>query len=92
MIIHYSYFIFTVVPRIIFDKFTDQDYTKLLSHDSEQRAVQSLIVKSCKKFKFDGIVLEIWPQLALRVDDNILYNLVIGIGEYHFHYPHEIKN
>lgn len=40
----------------------------------------SLILETCKRYLFDGIVLEIWSQLAARVDDKNLIDFVVEIG------------
>ncbi|XP_055917606.1 chitinase domain-containing protein 1 [Eupeodes corollae] len=68
-------------PRVIFDKFTEKDYSKLLSSAIERRLVNEVIVNTCIVHQFDGIVLEIWSQLAARVDDQYLYNLVIELSK-----------
>lgn len=39
-----------------------------------------IILNACDTYRFDGIVLEIWATLALRMDDPFLYNLVIDIA------------
>lgn len=69
------------MPRIIFDKFTEDDYSKLLTYDSERLAVANLLIQTCKHHSFDGIVLEVWSQLGGRVDDQILLRLVEDIGK-----------
>jgi chitinase domain-containing protein 1 len=69
-----------IIPRILFDHFNDRDFSKLLTYQEEINVVNSLIVETCKKFNFDGIVLEVWSQLAKRVDDHHLVNLVRSIA------------
>ncbi|XP_055386382.1 chitinase domain-containing protein 1 [Condylostylus longicornis] len=70
-----------IYPRVIFDKFGDKDYNRLLSFPSERQAVNKMIVKACHDYKFDGIVLEVWMQLAARVDDDVLYRLIIELAD-----------
>lgn len=70
-----------VLPRILFDKFTDDDFSKLLSLQHEQQTAIRLIVDTCTRYAFDGFVLEIWSQLAARVDDHHLLRLVRSIGK-----------
>lgn len=72
--------LFSVLPRIIFDKFNEDDYSKLLMHDSERQAVADLLIQTCKHHSFNGIVLEVWSQLGGRVDDQLLVRLVEDIG------------
>lgn len=77
----FSFFIFTVIPRFLFDKFTDSDFSKMLTYDNEKNQVIQLILETCKQYLFDGIVLEIWSQLAARVDDKNLIDFVSDIGK-----------
>lgn len=70
-----------VIPRILFDHFTDKDYSKLLTYQEEINVVNKLIIDTCRKYKFDGIVLEVWSQLSQRVDDMHLVNLVRSIAK-----------
>lgn len=67
-------------PRILFEHFTDKDYSKLLTYQDDINAVVQAIVITCKKFSFDGVVLELWSQLSQRVDDQHLINLVKAIA------------
>lgn len=70
-----------IIPRILFDHFSDNDFSKLLTYQEEIDAVAKVIIDACNKFKFDGIVLEVFSQLAQRVDDHHLLNLVKSIGK-----------
>lgn len=70
-----------VLPRILFDRFTDKDFSKLLTHEDEKQNVVRLIAETCQRYSFNGIVLEIWTQLAARVDDHHLIDLVKSIGK-----------
>lgn len=69
-----------ILPRILFDKFSDHDYSQLLSYPNERQIVTKLIVDICTKYKFDGIVLEVWSTLSMRVEDEPLVALVRGIA------------
>lgn len=68
------------MPRIILDKFREDDYSKLLTYDAERKALTDLIVRTCMQYAFDGIVLELWTQLAGRVENQHLLKLVEDIG------------
>jgi chitinase domain-containing protein 1 len=70
-----------IIPRVIFDHFNENDFSKLLTYPEEINAVSKLIIETCKKYKFDGIVLEIWSQLSQRVDDHHLLHLVRSIAK-----------
>ncbi|XP_052893647.1 chitinase domain-containing protein 1 [Anopheles moucheti] len=65
-----------VVPRVLFDKFTDRDFSQLLTYPEERTIVAKLLLATARKHKFDGIVLEVWSQLSARVEDNYLIGLV----------------
>lgn len=69
-----------VLPRVLFE-LTDRDFGKLLTFKTEQSEVTRLILSTCKRYKFDGIVLEIWSTLSARVDDNHLLGLVLDIAQ-----------
>lgn len=71
----------TVLPRILFDQFTDTDFSKLLTHQYEQQAAIASILNAVRKYNFDGIVLEIWSQLSARVDDPVLIGIVIAVAK-----------
>jgi chitinase domain-containing protein 1 len=68
-------------PRILFEHFTDKDYSKLLTYPDEITAAAQTIIAVCQKYKFDGVVLELWSQLSQRVDDHHLVNLVKTISQ-----------
>uniref|UniRef100_A0A2M4AG64 Chitinase domain-containing protein 1 n=1 Tax=Anopheles triannulatus TaxID=58253 RepID=A0A2M4AG64_9DIPT len=65
-----------VVPRVLFDRFTDRDFSQLLTYPEERSIVAKLLLATIRKHKFDGFVLEVWSQLAARVEDNYLIGLV----------------
>lgn len=70
-----------IFPRVLFDHFTDNDFSKLLTYQDEINAVTKVLIATCKKYKFDGIVLEVWSQLSQRVDDNHLLNLIKSVAK-----------
>lgn len=69
-----------IFPRVLFEHFTDADYSKILTYQEEVTAAAIAIIEVCKKFKFDGVVLEVWSQLAQRVDDGHLINLIKSLA------------
>ncbi|XP_016982105.1 chitinase domain-containing protein 1 [Drosophila rhopaloa] len=70
-----------VFPRFIFDHFTDRDIKLLLSDARERTKVNDALIKCCKDNGFDGLVLEVWSQLAGRIDDKILFALVLQMAK-----------
>lgn len=71
-----------MLPRVLFDKFNEKDYSKMLTFDKDRRLINELLVKTCQENNFEGIVLEVWSTLAARVDDDILYKLVIDMANH----------
>ncbi|EDW03921.1 GH11509 [Drosophila grimshawi] len=70
-----------VFPRVIFDHFTDRDIKLLLSDAGERTKLNEVLIQSCKEHSFDGLVLEVWSQIAGRIDDKILYTLVLQMAK-----------
>lgn len=66
----------------MFERFTESDYSQVLMYESPRDEIAELLVQVCKKHKFDGIVLEVWFQLAGRVQDKHLLRLVEHLGEF----------
>ncbi|XP_071447535.1 chitinase domain-containing protein 1 [Hetaerina americana] len=57
-----------VIPRVLFDGWTSKDYTALLSDSMEQKKLAQKLVEVSTSNKFDGYVLEVWSQLAGKVN------------------------
>lgn len=70
-----------VVPRMLFDGWSGQDFASLLSKDKEKRAISRTFFNVCKKYGFDGLVLEVWLQLAGKIQHDTLIDVVKQIGE-----------
>lgn len=75
------YLYLLVLPRILFDKFSDKDFSNLFTHADRRAQVIQIILQTCNRYSFDGIVLEIWSQLAARIDDEHLIGFVKDIGK-----------
>lgn len=67
----------------MFERFSETDYSHVLMYETARDEIAELIIQVCKnpKYKFDGIVLEAWFQLAGRVQDKHLLRLVEHLGE-----------
>lgn len=70
-----------VVPRILFEGWGREGFQTLLGSNEEINALAKTIVKACKNWNFDGAVLEIWSQIAKRVENDMLLLLVEIIGK-----------
>lgn len=78
----YVYFIIyiSVVPRIIFENWSAKDFMTLVTTEKEYAALADELTKICKKYKFDGYVLELWSQFVGRVHNELLVNIIQEIG------------
>nr|XP_023027139.1 chitinase domain-containing protein 1 [Leptinotarsa decemlineata] len=70
-----------VVPRIIFDQWTSQDYVELFSTTKELRALSKTFIQTAKKYGFDGYVIEVWSQIASLVQFDSLVSLVRELAD-----------
>ena len=50
--------------RVLFDKWSGQDYINLFREPRRAEDLARTIVKAITKYGFDGIVLEVWSQLG----------------------------
>ena len=69
-----------VIPRVLFDKWTGQDYINLFRDGWRVDAVAKLITKTVTKQGFDGVVLEVWSQLGGQAKPQ-LTSVVKAIGK-----------
>lgn len=53
-----------ILPRLLFDKWTGQDYVKLFSDQNRSKHLTQLLVDLCLKHDFDGLTIEVWSQLG----------------------------
>lgn len=65
----------------MFDRFSESEYSHVLTYEHARDDIAELIIQVCRKYKFDGIVLEVYFQLAGRVQDKHLLRLVEHLGE-----------
>lgn len=67
----------------MFEQFSETDFSHVLTYETARDDIAELIVQVCKhpKHRFDGVVLEVYFQLAGRVQDKHLIRLVEHIGE-----------
>ncbi|PSN40598.1 Chitinase domain-containing protein 1 [Blattella germanica] len=69
-----------IIPRILFDSWTTNDLTSLMSSGDERDHLTSVLVNSAKKYKFDGYVIELWNQAIGRVNNNQIIQTVKHIA------------
>lgn len=71
-----------MVPRLILDNWQITDlksfFTESSSH-TEQKALIDEVKKACKRWKFDGVVLEIMSQIGKYVDRSVKFIQQFGM-------------
>eukprot|EP00049_Salpingoeca_infusionum_P010824 m.186676 g.186676 ORF g.186676 m.186676 type:complete len:405 (-) comp14760_c0_seq1:111-1325(-) len=71
-----------VVPRVIVEGFTNDDYRALFTQPEEAQGVAATFSSLCRKHGFDGIVLELWNRFQLTPDLRLaLTHVVNNIGK-----------
>ncbi|KAL1498160.1 hypothetical protein ABEB36_009003 [Hypothenemus hampei] len=70
-----------VVPRILFDGWTSNDFKAVLLKPEEVQAMNVVLMKICKKYNFDGYVFEVWSQIAGAVKTDPLLNLILSMSD-----------
>ncbi|KAF4532061.1 hypothetical protein B566_EDAN016133 [Ephemera danica] len=58
-----------IIPRVLFEGWSGQDYSKVLTDSQEQQQLAKSLVEICQRNSFDGLVLELWSQLGGRVNE-----------------------
>ncbi|KAK6626443.1 hypothetical protein RUM44_008916 [Polyplax serrata] len=70
-----------ITPRVLFDGWTVNDFTILLTNKSEQIELSNTLIKVCSNSKFSGIVLEIWLQVGGHIRSNILIDFIQSLSQ-----------
>ncbi|KAF5302598.1 hypothetical protein FQA39_LY10216 [Lamprigera yunnana] len=71
-----------IIPRILLEGFTNEDYSRLLGSNDVIKQFTQTLSDLAKKWKFDGFVLEIWLQLAGRLQSSEpLIEFVKDVGD-----------
>ncbi|ESO82099.1 hypothetical protein LOTGIDRAFT_135362 [Lottia gigantea] len=72
-----------ILPRILFEKWTSNDYRALFTDEDVVEDCISFILNFLKKNKFDGMVLEIWSSLG-GTNRNELIHFINHVADF-FH-------
>ncbi|CAG9857856.1 unnamed protein product [Phyllotreta striolata] len=65
-----------ILPRVLFEGWSNQDYTHLLSSNDEMKAFIRTFVRAAKKHKFNGYVLEVWSTIVRLLKYDVLINFM----------------
>uniref|UniRef100_A0A0P4Y7A4 Chitinase domain-containing protein 1 n=1 Tax=Daphnia magna TaxID=35525 RepID=A0A0P4Y7A4_9CRUS len=61
-----------MVPRLLFDRWSGQDYARLFKEKSRIWELNRVISEAIKENGFDGIVMEAWSQLGGQHSDEMI--------------------
>nr|XP_033784166.1 chitinase domain-containing protein 1 [Geotrypetes seraphini] len=64
-----------IVPRILFDGWSYQDFESLFGSEDEIEELSSAMVQTAKNEKFDGFVVEVWSQLGGQKREELVHML-----------------
>lgn len=70
-----------VLPRVVFEKFTESDIADMMKNAESRDKIAEILVRTCIDNGLNGVVLEVWFQLAGRIKDKHLLLLVEHIGK-----------
>ncbi|XP_030057109.1 chitinase domain-containing protein 1 [Microcaecilia unicolor] len=65
-----------IVPRILFDGWSYQDFESLFGSEDEIEELSSTMVQTAKNEKFDGFVVEVWSQLGGQKREELVHMLI----------------
>jgi chitinase domain-containing protein 1 len=68
------------VPRILFEKLTENDIHALFNDEDEKESLAKMLVAETKRNKFDGYVLEIYSQMGNGYNNIHINHLVQDIA------------
>ncbi|MEE6498598.1 hypothetical protein FKM82_003174 [Ascaphus truei] len=69
-----------IVPRILFDSWSYQDFESVFNSEDEIEELSSVMVQTAKEERFDGFVVEVWSQLGGQKRQELVH-LLIHLGE-----------
>uniref|UniRef100_A0A6I8QK04 Chitinase domain-containing protein 1 n=1 Tax=Xenopus tropicalis TaxID=8364 RepID=A0A6I8QK04_XENTR len=69
-----------IVPRILFDGWSYQDFESVFSSEDEIEELAGAMVQTAKDERFDGFVVEVWSQLGGQKRQELVH-LLTHIGE-----------
>ncbi|XP_058808420.1 chitinase domain-containing protein 1 [Phymastichus coffea] len=71
-----------VLPRIIFDGWSNDDIIELFSNIKKRDKLISTLVDLAENYSFDGYVMEIWNQfIFVGAKKNVVTNLIIALAD-----------
>lgn len=64
-----------IVPRILFDGWTYQDFESVFGSEDEIEELSKTMVQIAKEENFDGYVVEVWSQLGIQKQTELIHLL-----------------
>ncbi|XP_030338575.1 chitinase domain-containing protein 1 isoform X1 [Strigops habroptila] len=68
--------VYLIVPRILFDGWTYQDFESVFGSEDEIEELSKSMVLLAKNENFDGFVVEIWSQLGNQKQTELIHLLI----------------
>ncbi|XP_074129694.1 chitinase domain-containing protein 1 isoform X1 [Sminthopsis crassicaudata] len=72
-----------IVPRILFDKWTRDDYKSLFTSEDEIEELAKILIQVAKNKHFDGYVLEVWSPSLQEQQKDLLHTLTHVVEALH---------
>ncbi|VEN40074.1 unnamed protein product [Callosobruchus maculatus] len=69
-----------IVPRILFEGWYGRDYLTVASNEINMKKLTQSLIKTAKKYHFDGYVLEVWSQVVMVLKFNLLTKFIKDIA------------
>lgn len=69
------------MPRVLFESWSGEDYYNILTVEKEQIALGKILVSACKKYNFDGFVVEVWLNFGGKIPPAKIVSLIQRLGK-----------
>ncbi|XP_067935278.1 chitinase domain-containing protein 1-like [Watersipora subatra] len=66
----------SIVPRVLFDKWSIPDYQKMFSSEANMGKCAKTITSFIKKHGFGGVTIEIWSQMPAMIQSDAIHFLI----------------
>ncbi|CAH1967926.1 unnamed protein product [Acanthoscelides obtectus] len=69
-----------IVPRLLFEGWYGRDYLNIVSNEGRMKKLTQSLIKTAKKYHFDGYVLEVWSQVVMVLKFDLLTKFIKDIA------------
>lgn len=57
-----------------------KDYKSLLGDLDEVKKLSETLLRCCQRYEFDGLVFEVWSQIAGNIPSHVLIDFIKVVG------------